>query len=305
MNSSKGVSKKPKTMMKKKVSPKSKGKTVQKGTKMPAKKKSTKNNNTKAKVMKGGKETEGATGLPQQFYNPNKPLMAYPPNSGSGVKTAYGPSNPLDVGVGMLAPFTASKSPTANKASMNQTGGNKKPQNKMKKVSPKKNKKPIEKKGKKMPLKKKTKKTSNDIKAEMMKGGKETEGATGLPAQFYDPKKPLTSYPKDSGFNVPTAYGPSNPLDVGVGLLAPFTSSTSPTANLASSVKTGGKKISKSSPKVMHKKSKSKKPKTETKGKKQTLSKTKKPKNMKLGKKNPTNIKAKKAKKNPVLKQKK
>ena len=77
-------------------------------------------------MMKGGEESWGATGMPAQFYNPNKPLTSYPPNSGFGVPTAYGASLPLDVGTGLLAPFTSSKAETANMATMNKTGGAKK-----------------------------------------------------------------------------------------------------------------------------------------------------------------------------------
>ena len=37
-----------------------------------------------------------------------------------------------------------------------------------------------------------------------MKGGEESWGATGMPSQFYNPKKPLVGYPANSGFGVPT-----------------------------------------------------------------------------------------------------
>ena len=127
---------------------------------------------TSRKNMKGGEESWGATGMPAQFYNPKKPLVGYPANSGFGVPTAYGPSNPLDVGTGLLAPFTASKSPTANLATMNKTGGAKK---KIKrKTTTKTMKKKItktkkDKKGTKLPMKKKAKKISPNKKAKMMK----------------------------------------------------------------------------------------------------------------------------------------
>ena len=77
----------------------------------------------KSKKMKGGEETWGATGMPQQFYDPNIPMADYPSNSGDGMKTAYGKIQASDVGTGMLAPYTASKSKTANHATMMKTGG--------------------------------------------------------------------------------------------------------------------------------------------------------------------------------------
>ena len=80
----------------------------------------------KKRVMKGGEESWGATGLPAQFYNPKTELVGYPSNSGMGVKTAYGLQEPLDVGRGMLAPNTASKSSSANIATSMKTGGVKK-----------------------------------------------------------------------------------------------------------------------------------------------------------------------------------
>tara|TARA_A100001015_G_scaffold320747_2_gene448307 strand:+ start:311 stop:1102 length:792 start_codon:yes stop_codon:yes gene_type:complete len=122
---------------------------------------------SKRKNMKGGEESWGATGMPSQFYNPKKPLVGYTANSGFNVPTAYGPSLPLDVGTGLLAPFTASKSPTANLATMNKTGGAKKKMKKTKstkksKESDKKDKK--DKKGSKLPMKKKAKKTTSNKK---------------------------------------------------------------------------------------------------------------------------------------------
>ena len=110
---------------------------------------------TSRKNFKGGEESWGATGMPAQFYNPNKPLTSYPPNSGFGVPTAYGASLPLDVGTGLLAPFTSSKAETANLATMTKTGGTKKNSN-TKKTPAKKI--PKTKTDKKTPPKKKFKK---------------------------------------------------------------------------------------------------------------------------------------------------
>tara|TARA_A100001015_G_scaffold320747_2_gene448308 strand:+ start:1169 stop:2326 length:1158 start_codon:yes stop_codon:yes gene_type:complete len=227
------------------------------------------------KNMKGGEESWGATGMPTQFYNPKKPLVGYPANSGFGVPTAYGPSNPKDVGVGLLAPFTASKSPTANLATMTKTGGAKKKQTKkqIKKPTKKDKETKKDKKGTKLPMKKKARKTSSNIKAKMMKGGEESWGATGMPSQFYNPKKPLVGYPANSGSGVPTAYGPSDPKNVGVGLLAPFTASKSPTANLATMNKTGGAKKKMKKTTQTKKMLKSKKDKKDKKGTKLPMKK--------------------------------
>lgn len=78
---------------------------------------------TKKKIMKGGEETWGATGMPAQFYDPKTELVSYSSSSGNGAKTAYGLQKPLDVGKGMLAPNTTSTSKTANQATSMKTGG--------------------------------------------------------------------------------------------------------------------------------------------------------------------------------------
>jgi len=188
-------------------------------------KKISKNSKT-TKIMKGGEESWGATGMPSQFYDPKTELVSYPFNSGIGVKTAYGLQEPLDVGRGMLAPNTTSKSISANIATSMKTGGTKK----------------ISKISKNSRITKITK----IIKKKIMKGGEESWGATGMPSQFYDPKTELVSYPFNSGIGVKTAYGLQEPLDVGRGMLAPNTTSKSISANIATSMKTGGaKKISK------------------------------------------------------------
>jgi hypothetical protein len=81
---------------------------------------------SRQRKLKGGEETMGATGMPSQFFNANAKLMGYPYNSGMGAKTAYGPANPKDVGMGLLAPNTTSKASTANPATSMKTGGTKK-----------------------------------------------------------------------------------------------------------------------------------------------------------------------------------
>ena len=110
--------------LKKKTEPKKKTaakKTVSKKT-VAKKTKKTK----KSKKMKGGEESWGATGMPAQFYDPKVPLASYASNSGKGAKSAYGAIQPNDIGTGMLAPFTTSKSKTANHATNMKTGGAKK-----------------------------------------------------------------------------------------------------------------------------------------------------------------------------------
>jgi len=73
-----------------------------------------------------------------------------------------------------------------------------------------------------------------------MRGGEETWGATGMPKEFYSATSKMTGYPANSGVNVKTAYGPQKPFSVGIGMLAPNTTSISSTANPATNMKTGG-----------------------------------------------------------------
>ena len=72
--------------------------------------------NKKSKKMKKG----GVTGMPSQFYNGN-PIEGASTNSGNGIQTPYGIIEPLDAGVGNLAPYNTSKN--ASKLSMTKTGG--------------------------------------------------------------------------------------------------------------------------------------------------------------------------------------
>jgi hypothetical protein len=75
----------------------------------------------KVKKMRGGVETEGATPYPLAYYDTNSKVDDYAADSGFGVETAYGVSDPLDAGVGMLAPFNANKN--ASPLTGTQTGG--------------------------------------------------------------------------------------------------------------------------------------------------------------------------------------
>ena len=81
------------------------------------------------KKQKGGMETMGATPLPQRFFNPDMEYTDYPMNSGKGVMSAYGAVEPNDIGSGMLAPYTTSKSPGANYNTGMKTGGSKNKKN--------------------------------------------------------------------------------------------------------------------------------------------------------------------------------
>ena len=138
------------------------------------------------KNMKGGKETEGATGMPLQFYNGKMPGKV---NEKSSVL-------PDDSAVTNLAPY-------------NKVGGRKQKKN--------------------------------------MKGGKETEGATGMPLQFYNGKMPGKVNEKSSVL----------PNDSAVTNLAPYS-------------KVGGKKSSTKKPikKTITKKTTTKKPMKKTTTKK-------------------------------------
>ena len=80
----------------------------------------------KSKKMKGGMESSGATSMDSRFYNPNGKLNDYSELSGNGMMSAYGPIESGNVGSGMLAPYTASKSETVNPSTSMKTGGAKK-----------------------------------------------------------------------------------------------------------------------------------------------------------------------------------
>ena len=79
-------------------------------------------------------------------------------------------------------------------------------------------------------------------KSKKQKGGQESSGATPMDMRFFDPKASLVSATENSGMGVNSAYGTIDTKGVGVGLLAPYTTSTSKTANNFSGQQTGGKK---------------------------------------------------------------
>ena len=177
--------------------------------------------------QKGGDTNWGATSLPQDFYNPQV-LHGYSADSGVGVPTAYGPSDPLDAGVGHLAPFNVADN--APQLTMQQTGGKKKKATKKKTATKKK-------KATKTTKKKTATKTTK--KKKKQKGGDTNWGATGKPQRYYNADMSSEGYSADSGMGVPTAYGPSNPLNASVGNLAPFSVADGVGATMQ---QTGGKK---------------------------------------------------------------
>jgi hypothetical protein len=227
----------------------------------------------KRRTQKGGQESSGATPMAQRFYDPNDPVDSYPANSGNGIISAYGPIEVGNVGVGMLAPYTASNCASANPNTDMQTGGKKKKRAKkseVKKEEPKKKSilNSVKNFGSKVVEKSKTliKKTSNAVsslgkskkstnekkvtkkrtgKKKSQKGGQESSGATPMPLRFYDPNAHLDNFASDSGNGMASAYGPIEVGNVGVGMLAPYTSSTCPDANPSTDMKTGGRRRNK------------------------------------------------------------
>ena len=99
--------------------------------------------------------------------------------------------------------------------------------------------------GKKTRTRKIKSRSRSTTRGRKLKGGEETWGATGMPAQFFNANAKLMGYPYNSGYGVKTAYGLANPKDVGMGLLAPNTTSNASTANPSTSMKTGGRKKTK------------------------------------------------------------
>ena len=179
------------------------------------------------KKLKGGTES-GATPMNQRFFDPDAHIDDYPPLSGKGVMSAYGPIDPSDIGTGSLAPYTTSDCTNANYNTDLKTGGNKtkkESKNKLEKVKEKE-------KSKKMNIKK-------------LKGGTES-GATPMNQRFFDPNAHIDDYPPLSGKGVMSAYGPIDPSDIGTGSLAPYTTSDCTNANYNTDLKTGGYKKSNS-----------------------------------------------------------
>lgn len=127
-----------------------------------------------------------------------------------------------------------------NVSSEEMSGGKKTKKSTTKKTAPKK--KPVTKKlVKKTAPKKKstTKKTVKKTVSRKRGGGNQTEGATGLPSEFYTGKQ-ITGYPANSGKDVESAYGLIDPRDAGVGMLAPYNTSNNSKGNTM--MKTGGRK---------------------------------------------------------------
>jgi hypothetical protein len=342
---------------------------------------SKKSSSKKLKKMKGGMESSGATPMDQRFYDSEMKYDSFPSNSGNGVMSAYGQIEVGNIGTGMLAPFTASTSETANHNTMMKTGGATKKKSSSKKSTKKTKKGGATKKKSSKKLVKKTKKSSskkskkggdgipyisdssvttvqntldkavtgfsnfmqeldsdylnsvsylknmrignqrliqggkkinnynnNDTnyrvikksklgkkqsskksvskksvskkssskKLKKMKGGMESSGATPMDQRFYDSEMKYDSFPSNSGNGVMSAYGQIEVGNIGTGMLAPFTASTSETANPNTMMKTGGATKKKSSPKKLTKKSTKKTKKGGATKKKSSSKKTKK-----------------------------
>jgi hypothetical protein len=91
--------------------------------------------------------------------------------------------------------------------------------------------------GKKNPEKSKGKKP-----VRKMKGGMESSGATPMDQRFFNVDSRMPSYSELSGNGIESAYGPIVSGNVGTGMLAPYNSSTSSSANHNTMLKTGGAK---------------------------------------------------------------
>ena len=75
-----------------------------------------------------------------------------------------------------------------------------------------------------------------------MKGGMESSGATPMDQRFFNVGSKMPSYSELSGNKIQSAYGPIVSGNVGTGMLAPYNSSTSSSANHNTMLKTGGSK---------------------------------------------------------------
>ena len=84
--------------------------------------------------------------------------------------------------------------------------------------------------------------TMKKKRSKKQKGGQESSGATPMDMRFFNPNATLLNASDSSGMGVNSAYGIIDPKDVGSGMLAPYTTSTSKTANHSSGQQTGGKK---------------------------------------------------------------
>ena len=168
-----------------KAGKKAKGKKPADKKKKVPKKTSTKKKTPKRKLkQRGGQESSGATFMTSNFFDPNAPMSDASADSGKGVETAYGRNEPLDVGTGMLAPYTTSTSPTANHSSGEQTGGKK---------SPKK---------KRVPAKKDAKKKKSTVKKSKVRKQKGGDcGCSGTP----QPMNGGAVYPFDGNWDQPVS----------------------------------------------------------------------------------------------------
>lgn len=241
----------------------------------------------RSKKQKGGQESSGATPMNMRFFNPNAHLDNMSANSGMGVNSAYGPIDPKDVGVGMLAPYTTSTSKTANHSSGQQTGGMKK-----KSVA----KKSKAKKGKSM-MSKIMKKMSN-IKKSILPGSKKRKskkskkqrGGEGNELPGYDASDKLAIYDnkQKGGKDLLKKMSP-NPIikaqkvtnkmiDDAVNVLDDFTKEYNKSVKDAENIKIGNQRLIQGGAKKSKKSKKSSTKKVKKASKKPKKSSTKKPK---------------------------
>ena len=260
--------------------------------------KKSKKSSKKPKKQKGGQESSGATPMNMRFFNPNAHLDNMSANSGMGVNSAYGPIDPKDVGVGMLAPYTTSTSKTANHSSGQQTGGRKKSKGK---------------KGKSM-MNKIMKKMSN-IKKSILPGSKKKKskkskkqrGGDGNELPGYDASDKLAIYDskQKGGKDLLKKMSP-NPIikaqkisnkmiDDAVNVLNDMTSAYNKSVKDAENIKIGNQRLIQGGAKAKSKKSKKSKKASSKKVKKSS----KKPKKASSKKVKKSSKKPKKSSKKP------
>ena len=151
------------------------------------------------KIVKKGGSESQGSTGMPSEFYSGKKYVGYPSNNGNGVMSAYGPIVAGDAGVGNLAAFNTSRG--SSPLTMMKTGGRRKNVSK--------------------------------------KGGAESQGATGMPSEFYSGKK-YVGYPSNNGNGVMSAYGPIVAGDAGVGNLAAF--NTSRGSSPLTMMKTGGRR---------------------------------------------------------------
>jgi hypothetical protein len=254
----------------------------------------------RSKKQKGGQESSGATPMDMRFFDTKASLISASADSGMGVNSAYGTIEPRDVGSGLLAPYNASTSKTANHPSMQQTGG-KKSKGKAKKTKVKKTKK------EKSMMNKIMKKMSNikksilpSDKKKKSKKSKKQRGGDNHEPLGYDLKDKYALYENSKqtgGKDIMKKMSPepiiksqqltTGMIDGAIGVLDVIVKGYNKSLKEASNVKIGNQRLiqggKKSSPKKLKKTKKPKKKVVAKKPKKKTVAK--KPKKKVVAKK--------------------